>query len=65
MGEANSPSFFIERGILMSIVIKSKKIKEDIVNENGDIIATISFNPEDSKSYTKLSDITKKRFGIG
>ena len=32
----------------MAIVVKSKKIKEDIVDENGKLITTISYNPEDT-----------------
>lgn len=41
----------------MAIVVKSKKIKEDIVDENGNLLGTISYNPDDTTSYTKLSDI--------
>lgn len=48
----------------MAIVVKSKKIKEDIVDENGKLITTISYNPEDTKSYTKFSDILEKIYKI-
>ncbi len=41
----------------MAIVIKSKKIKEDIVDENGNVLGSISYNPEDTTTYTKLTDI--------
>lgn len=41
----------------MAIVIKSKKIKEDVVDENGNVLGSISYNPEDTTTYTKLTDI--------
>lgn len=41
----------------MAIVVKSKKIKEDIVDENGQILGSISYNPNDTTTYTKLTDI--------
>lgn len=41
----------------MAIVIKSKKIKEDIADENGNVLGSISYNPEDTTTYTKLTDI--------
>lgn len=41
----------------MAIVVKSKKIKEDIVDESGNILGIISYNPDDTTTYTKLSDI--------
>ena len=43
----------------MAIVIKSKKITEDIVDENGNVMGKISYNPEDTTIYTKLTDIMK------
>lgn len=48
----------------MAIAIQSKKIKEDIINENGETLTTICFNPEDAKSYTKLSDIVSNIYKL-
>lgn len=41
----------------MAIVVKSKKIKENIYNENGNVLGSISYNPEDVSTYAKLTDI--------
>lgn len=41
----------------MAIVVKNKNIKEEIVDEKGNILGYISYNPEDVKSFRKLSDI--------
>ena len=41
----------------MAVKIKSKKIKEDIADEKGNILGSISYNPEDTTTYTKLTDI--------
>ncbi len=41
----------------MAIVAKSKNIKEEIVDENGNYLGSISYNPEDIKAYKKLTDI--------
>lgn len=41
----------------MAIVVKSKKIKEEIVDEYGNVLGYISYNPEDTSTYTKLTDI--------
>lgn len=41
----------------MAIVVKSKNIKENIVDEKGNILGSISYNPEDIKAFRKLSDI--------
>lgn len=48
----------------MAIVVKSKKIKEDIIDENGKILGTISYNPEDTKTYTKLTEIMKDLYAM-
>lgn len=48
----------------MAIVVKSKKIKEDIVDENGNILTTIAYNPEDTKSYVKFSDIIENIYKL-
>ncbi len=41
----------------MAIIVKSKKIKENIEDENGNILGVISYNPEDTTTYTRLTDI--------
>lgn len=41
----------------MAIVAKSKFIEEDIVNENGDVIGKIKFNPNDSMIMKKITEI--------
>lgn len=41
----------------MAIVVKSKKIKEKIVDEFGKVLGYISYNPEDTSTYTKLTNI--------
>ncbi|MCI8575774.1 MAG: hypothetical protein HFI09_04820 [Bacilli bacterium] len=41
----------------MAIVVKSKKIKEEIVDETGKVLGYISYNPEDTSTYTKLTNI--------
>ena len=48
----------------MPIVAKSKKVKDNIVDENGNVLGTISYNPEDTKTYTKLSNIMQEIFQI-
>lgn len=56
----------------MAIVVKSKRIKDDITDENGNVLGIISYNPEDTRTYTRLSNvmndilkIDKKRKSIG
>lgn len=41
----------------MAITVKDKNIKENLVDENGNILGSISYNPEDIKAFRKLSDI--------
>lgn len=41
----------------MAIIVKSKKIKETIEDENGNILGIISYNPDDTTTYTRLTDI--------
>lgn len=41
----------------MAIIVKNKYIKENIEDENGNILGSISYNPEDIKAFRKLSDI--------
>lgn len=41
----------------MAIIAKSKNIKENIEDENGNLLGTISYDPEDIKSYRILMDI--------
>ncbi len=41
----------------MEIVIKSKKIKDNLVDEKGNVLGTISYNPEDTGAYTKLLEV--------
>lgn len=41
----------------MAIVAKSKNIEENIEDENGNLLGTISYDPEDIKSYRILMDI--------
>ncbi len=41
----------------MAIVAKSKNIKEEIVDEKGNHLGSISYNPDDIKAYKKLTDI--------
>ena len=48
----------------MAIVITSEKIKEEIVDKNGNILTIISYNPEDAKAYTKFSDMIEKIYKI-
>lgn len=44
----------------MAIVIKQKLVCEDILNENGEKIGEIKFNPNDSRIMSRLSNIVKK-----
>lgn len=48
----------------MAIVIKNNKIKKEVTDENGNLITIITYNPEDTKSYTKFSDIIEKIYKI-
>jgi len=48
----------------MAITIKSNRITDDIVDENGELITTISYNPEDTRAYARLSDIIQKIYKI-
>lgn len=41
----------------MAIVVKNKNIKEEIVDEKGNHLGDISYNPDDIKAYKKLTDI--------
>ena len=41
----------------MAIVIKNKNIKEELVDDNGNVLGYISYNPEDTSTYTKLCNI--------
>lgn len=41
----------------MAIVVKNKNIKEEIVDEKGNHLGVISYNPDDIKAYKKLTDI--------
>lgn len=41
----------------MAIVVQRKKIQEDLVDENGKVLGIISYNPEDTSTYKKLSNI--------
>ena len=41
----------------MTIKIQSKFVKEDIIDENGNKLGEISFNPSDSRIMNKLSDV--------
>lgn len=41
----------------MPIVVKSKFVEEDILNENGEKIGTIKFNPNDSSIMKALAEI--------
>lgn len=49
----------------MAIIVKSKKIKENIMDENGNILGIISYNPEDTTTYTRLTDIMNDLLKIG
>lgn len=49
----------------MAIIVKSKKIKENIVDENGNVLGIISYNPEDTTTYTRLTDIMNELLKIG
>ncbi len=48
----------------MAIVIKNKNIQENVVDENGNLLGVISYNPDDTKSYTKFSDIINKIYKV-
>ena len=41
----------------MAIVVKNELVCEDIVNENGEIIGQIKFNPNDSNIMKTLTEI--------
>lgn len=41
----------------MAITVKNKNIKENLVDEEGNILGSISYNPEDIRAFRKLSDI--------
>lgn len=41
----------------MAIVVKNKNIVENIEDEKGNILGKISYNPEDLKSFQKLTSI--------
>ncbi len=41
----------------MAIIVKNKNIKEELVDESGNVLGYISYNPEDTTTYTKLCNI--------
>lgn len=44
----------------MALIIKSKFIKEDILDENGNKIGELKFNPNDSRIMKKMSTLIKE-----
>ncbi len=46
----------------MAIEIKSKWLKQDVVDETGKVITTIKFNPDDIKTYTRFSNIVQNLY---
>lgn len=41
----------------MAIIVKNKNIKDELVDENGNVLGYITYNPEDTTTYTKLCNI--------
>ena len=44
----------------MAIIVKNKNIKEELVDENGNVLGYISYNPEDTTTYTMIAYLTKE-----
>lgn len=44
----------------MSLIIKSKFVKEEILDENGNKIGELKFNPNDSRIMKKMSILVKE-----
>lgn len=44
----------------MALIIKSKFIKEDVLDENGNKIGELKFNPNDSRIMKKMSTLIKE-----
>lgn len=42
----------------MEIKVKNKKIKENIIDENGNILMEVSFNPDDLNVYNMFISLT-------
>lgn len=48
----------------MAIVVKNTKITEEIVNEKGELLGHISYDPEDYNSYKEILNIMEDIYAL-